>query len=207
MCVFWRYRIWCHQVTSRVLWVVGGGWQFGQHPVLCHLLQGDKIRANNRPCLLDAFIQSVGLPPSTHPTMSVSSENFCRWGTWSLQCRWWRGRETAQFPGGGAPMLQSVRQTVIEPCDKRRMHLHVLQFGLQQPGLDGVEGAGGAEEHGAGVKSVENRLSTVHFPQLLLQRFSGSRLHLSPHSIRPWCRCSPVCVPVFSCSCPYSPWC
>ena len=114
------------------------------------------------------------------------------------------GRQHSSL-GGGAPMLQSVRQTVIEPCDKRRMHLHVLQFGLQQPGLDGVEGAGGAEEHGAGVKSVENRLSTVHFPQLLLQRFSGSRLHLSPHSIRPWCRCSPVCVPVFSCSCPYSP--
>ena len=112
MCVFWRYRIWCHQVTSRVLWVVGGGWQFGQHPVLCHLLQGDKIRANNRPCLLDAFIQSVGLPPSTHPTMSVSSENFCRWGTWSLQCRWWRGRETAQFPGGGRRCCSlSVRQS------------------------------------------------------------------------------------------------
>ena len=29
-----------------------------QHPFL-HLLQGDKLRANKRPCLLNEFIQSV----------------------------------------------------------------------------------------------------------------------------------------------------
>ena len=35
--------------------------QFSQHPVLHHLLQGDKLRANNRPCLLYEFAQSVGI--------------------------------------------------------------------------------------------------------------------------------------------------
>ena len=33
--------------------------QFSQHPVLRHLLQDDKLRANNRPCLFNEFILSV----------------------------------------------------------------------------------------------------------------------------------------------------
>ena len=44
-------------------------------------------------------------------------------------------------------MLWSARQIVINPCDEGRIHLHVLQFGLQQPVLDAVEGAGEAKEH------------------------------------------------------------
>ena len=35
----------------------------------------------------------------------------------------------------------------MDPYDEGRIHLHVLQFGLQQLGLDGVEGAGEVEEH------------------------------------------------------------
>lgn len=35
--------------------------KFYQHPVIRHLLQGDKLRANNWPCLLDEFVQSVGV--------------------------------------------------------------------------------------------------------------------------------------------------
>ena len=35
--------------------------QFCQHPVLRHLLQGDELRANKRPCLLYEFVQSVGI--------------------------------------------------------------------------------------------------------------------------------------------------
>lgn len=33
--------------------------QFRQHPVLLHLIQGDKLKANNRPCLLYEFFQSI----------------------------------------------------------------------------------------------------------------------------------------------------
>ena len=29
----------------------------------------------------------------------------------------------------------------MDPCDEGRIHALVLQFGLQQPGLDSVEGA------------------------------------------------------------------
>ena len=38
-------------------------------------------------------------------------------------------------------------QIVIDPSDEGSTHPRVLQFGLQQSGLDGVKGAGEVEEH------------------------------------------------------------
>ena len=49
--------------------------QFCQHPV--HLLQSDKLRANNRPCLLDEFVQSVGVLQSDVCTPGHHSLDQC----------------------------------------------------------------------------------------------------------------------------------
>ena len=46
-------------------------------------------------------------------------------------------------------MPRPARWIVIDRCDERKIHLHVLQFGLQQLGLDGVKGAGEVKEQDA----------------------------------------------------------
>ena len=48
-------------LMERVRDIVHDHKQFCQHPVLRHLLLGDKLGANNRPCLLNEFMSLFSL--------------------------------------------------------------------------------------------------------------------------------------------------
>ena len=59
----------------------------------------------------------------------------------------------------------------MDPSDQGKIHLHVLHFGLRQPGQNGVEGGGEVKEQGAdsGVESIQGGVGFLqqvgHQPQ------------------------------------------
>ena len=149
--------------------------------VFRHLLQGDKLRANNRPCLLYEFIQSVCiLCFDAHTPGHHSKEDGARNNRLIKHLE----HPIADTEGPELPHEVNLAQAFLVNC----LRVCVLEWLLR--------GAGWGSWSQTCWKSGWNCLLVVHVPELLHHLSSRGRWSLSSHSIRPWCYSSPVCISV-----------